>query len=57
MINPGKYGKTITAVCTGLIGWAALVVNSAPTAITASEWIAGATSLAIAIGVFSVTNA
>jgi hypothetical protein len=51
-----QYSKTIAAVITGAIGWATLVVNSAPAAITASEWIAGGTSLAIALGVYLVPN-
>ena len=29
------YRKTVTAVVTGLIGWAAVVITSEPTAITA----------------------
>jgi hypothetical protein len=51
-----RYLKTITAVISGAIGWGVMVVNSAPSAITASEWIAGATYLAVALGVFSVPN-
>lgn len=51
-----KYKKTVTAVVTGTIGWAAAVVNSAPSHITATEWIMLATVLATALGVFSVTN-
>lgn len=57
MISFGRYSKTIAAVVAGAIGWATLVVNSAPSAITASEWIAGATYLGIALGVLTVTNA
>jgi hypothetical protein len=52
----GKYNKLVTAFVAGAIGWATLVVNSAPTEITASEWIAGATYLAIAAGVWGVAN-
>lgn len=52
----GKANKAITALVAGAIGWATLVVNSAPTAITAAEWIAGGTYLAIALGVYSVAN-
>ncbi len=51
-----KYRKTITALVMGIIGWAILVVNSAPSHITATEWIAGATALAIALGVYVVPN-
>jgi hypothetical protein len=53
----GKYGKTISALIAGAIGWATLVVHSAPSAITADEWIQGATALAIALGVYAVANA
>jgi hypothetical protein len=56
-MNLGKYGKTITALATGAIGWATLVVNSASGPITAGEWIAGATALATALGVYAVSNA
>jgi hypothetical protein len=50
------YLKTAAAVVTGVIGWATLVVNSAPTAISASEWIVLATAVATAIGVYAVPN-
>lgn len=56
-MNLGLYGKTVTAVVAGAIGWATLVVNSAPAAISATEWIAGATYAAIALGVYQVKNA
>lgn len=52
----GRYSKLITALVSGAIGWATLVVNSAPTSITAAEWIAGATYAAIALGVWAVPN-
>lgn len=51
------YRKFIAAVVTGAIGWAAAVVASPPAAITASEWIMGATALATALGVYVVPNA
>ena len=50
------YRKTISAVVTGLIGWAAAVVASAPAHVTASEWVFGATVLATALGVYTVGN-
>lgn len=56
-MNLGKYAKLVTAVVVGAIGWATLVVNSPASAISASEWIAGATALATAFGVFVVPNA
>lgn len=52
----GKYRKTIAAVATGLIGWATVVVQSAPSGVTSSEWIMLATVLATALGVYGVTN-
>lgn len=51
-----KYRKTITAVVTGAIGWAAMVVASDSAPITGPEWIAGATALAVALGVYAVPN-
>lgn len=57
MVNLGKYGKTVAALITGAIGWATLIVNSASVDITASEWIVGATALATALSVYSVSNA
>ena len=56
MPNLAPYRKTVTAVVTGLIGWAAVVITSEPTAITASEWLMGATALATALGVYAVAN-
>ena len=50
------YRKTITALVTGLIGWATIVVNSEPTSVTSSEWIALATVVAVALGVYAVPN-
>lgn len=53
----GTYGKLITAIITGIIGWATLVVNSPAADISSSEWIVGATALATALGVYAVSNA
>jgi uncharacterized membrane protein len=50
------YRKTITALVTAAIGWATLVVTSDSSVITPEEWIAGATALAIALGVYAVPN-
>jgi len=55
-MNLSRYRKTISAVITGTIGWASAVVVSQPAAITASEWVMGATVLATAFGVYQVTN-
>lgn len=51
-----KHRKTLTALVTGAIGWGSAVVASAPAAVTASEWIFGATVAATALGVYAVTN-
>lgn len=51
-----RYLKTITAVITGAVGWATLVVASEASAISAEEWIVGATYLATALGVYAVPN-
>lgn len=51
-----KYLKFIGAIITGAIGWATMVVNSAPASITATEWIAGATFIAASLVVFGVPN-
>jgi len=51
-----NFNKTIVAVVTGLIGFGILVVDSPSSAITSTEWIAGAIALATAIGVYAVPN-
>lgn len=56
-MNLGRYAKLVAALVAGSIGWATLVVNSPAAAISASEWIAGGTYLAVALGVYSVPNA
>lgn len=48
--------KPITALAVGLIGWATQVANSAPAHITSGEWIALATVVAVAVGIFPVAN-
>lgn len=52
----GRYQKTIAALVTGLIGWGAVVVASAATHVTASEWLALAVVLATPLGVYAVPN-
>jgi hypothetical protein len=52
-----KYAKSVGALVTGVLGWAVLVVDSAPGAITATEWAALLTAVAIALGVYGVSNA
>lgn len=56
MSELAKYNKTIAAIVIGAIGWASAVVTSAPSAITAGEWIALATAVATALGVYQVAN-
>lgn len=55
-MNLAPYRKTVTAVVTGAIGWATVVVTSAPAAITSGEWIMLATVMATAFGVYQVAN-
>lgn len=54
--NLGRYGKSVTALVTGGIGWATQVVNSPPTHVTAGEWVGLATVVAVAFGVYAVSN-
>lgn len=56
MISFGKYSKAITALVGGALGWALVVLDSAPSAITGHEWWEGAVALATALGVYGVTN-
>ncbi len=56
-MNLSQYKKTISAIVTGLIGWATVVTTSADAAITSGEWIMLATVLATALGVYTFTNA
>jgi hypothetical protein len=56
-MNFAPYRKTVSAVVTGLIGWATVVVVSDPSPISAAEWIALATVLATALGVYTIRNA
>lgn len=51
-----KYRKAITALVTGNIGWAAVVIASSSGPITASEWLALAVVEATALGVYAVAN-
>jgi hypothetical protein len=55
-MNLAPYRKAVAAVVTGLIGWATVVVTSAPTEITSSEWLMLGTVLATALGVYQVRN-
>ena len=50
------YRKTIAAITVGLIGWGTQVVTSAQGPVTAQEWVALATVLAVTGGVYSVAN-
>ncbi len=56
MNNLQAYNKTISAVVTGLLGWAGIVVTSSPAPITASEWLALGVAVATAVGVYSFPN-
>lgn len=57
MTKLAEYRKTIAAVVIGGIGWATAVVSSPSGPITSTEWIAGATALATALGVYAWANA
>ncbi len=48
--------KTVVAVVGAGIAWATIVIQSAPEAITAPEWLAGATLLATSLGVYRAAN-
>ena len=58
-MNTGPIAKSITALITGLIGWATTVAAHPGgfNNITAPLWIALATVVAVAFGVFAVPNA
>jgi hypothetical protein len=51
-----KYRKTIVAVIGAVVGWSNIVIQSAPQAITASEWQTGVVLVLTAAGVYGVTN-
>lgn len=55
-MNLGPYRKTLTALVTGVIGWAAAVVVSERASISASEWVMLATVVATALGVYQIPN-
>lgn len=50
------YKKSITALVGAGMSWAYLIVGSAETQITATEWVVGAGLLATAAGVYKFTN-
>lgn len=52
----GKYNKTVTAVVTGLLGWAGVVVASPAQPVTAPEWLMLGVGMATALGVYAVAN-
>ncbi len=56
MISFGKYSKTVTALAGAAAAFATLVVTSASSAITSSEWLSGAIGVLTALGVYGVSN-
>lgn len=56
MTNLPAYNKTLAAVVIGVLGWAGVVVTSDAVHITASEWLSLGTTLATALGVYSIAN-
>lgn len=55
-MNLPAYKKTISALVTGVLGWVAVVITSAPAAVSASEWLMLGVVLATALGVYTVRN-
>lgn len=53
----GLNAKAISAFIAGAIGFATLVVQSAPSSITAEEWIVAGTYLSTVVLVYVVPNA
>lgn len=51
-----RYSKSITALVSGVLGWCAVVIASAPGRVTASEWLGLAVAIATALGVYSASN-
>ncbi len=56
MFDFSPYRKTVTAVVGAVVAFATLVITSAPSAISSSEWLSGAIGLATALGVYAVAN-
>lgn len=55
-MNLGTYNKSVTALVTGVLGWAAVVISSDTKSITAPEWLGLAVAAATALGVYGVAN-
>lgn len=56
MKNLPAYRKTVAAIIGALITWGSVIVTSAASQITSSEWLLLAGSLATAIGVYAAPN-
>ena len=54
--NLGAIRKALTPIVMGGIAWAHIVIASPSAAITAGEWELGGTILAMALGVYAITN-
>lgn len=50
------YRKFFTSLVGAIVAFATLVLTSEPVAITGSEWLSGAITLATALGVYQVRN-
>lgn len=50
-MNPGRYRKALASLIAGSLAWGATVVASAPSSITAAEWLAlgGVAAAALAV--------
>ena len=55
-MNLSKYAKTITALVSGVLGWAAVVISSAAAPVSASEWLGLGVAVATSLGVYAVSN-
>lgn len=55
-MNLARYSKSIAALTTAALGWAAVVISSPSAAITAPEWLALGVGVATALGVYVVPN-
>lgn len=51
-----RHRKTLTALATGLLGWATLVTMSTNVPISSAEWVNLGVVIATALGVYSVGN-
>lgn len=51
-----RFSKFYAALSVGLLGWGAVVVDSAPSSVTANEWLGLGGALVAAAAVYLVPN-